>query len=93
MPEQSLGQGQTTNKAKTPLHIKMLYLPDLEGTAFLFVASCRIIELYYRGGQTGPNTQTSDREREEKRNVQRNPQKEELNQHSTDLSDCKEMRP
>lgn len=60
MPEQSLGQGQTTNKAKTPLHIKKLYLPDLEGTAFLFAASCRIIELYYRGGQTGPNTQTSD---------------------------------
>lgn len=52
MPEQSLGQGQTTNKAKTPLHIKKLYLPDLEGTAFLFAAICRIIELYYRGGQT-----------------------------------------
>lgn len=52
MPEQSLGQGQTTNKAKMPLHIKMLYLPDLEGTAFLFAAICRIIGLYYRGGQT-----------------------------------------
>ena len=75
MPEQSLGQGQTTNKAITPLHIKMLYLPVWKGTAFLFAAICRIIELYYRGGQTWPNTQTSDREREEKRNVQRNPQK------------------
>ena len=79
MPEQSLGQGQTTNKAKTPLHIKKLYLPDLEGTAFLFAASCRIIELYYRGGQTGPNTQTSDREREKKQNVQRYALKEERN--------------
>ena len=59
----------------------MLYPPVWKGTAFLFAASCRIIELYYRGGQTGPNTQTSDREREEKRNVQRNPQKEERNQH------------
>lgn len=36
MPEQSLGQGQTTNKAITPLYIKMLYPPGWEGTAFLF---------------------------------------------------------
>ena len=57
MPEQSLGQGQTTNKAKTPLHIKtMLYLPDSEGTAFLFAADCRIIVLYTRCGETRPNT-------------------------------------
>ena len=49
MPDQSLGQGQTTNKAKTPLHIKtMLYSPGWEGTAFLFAAICRIIGLYYR---------------------------------------------
>lgn len=56
MPEQSLGQGQTTNKAKMPLHIKKLYLPDLEGTAFLFAAICRIIVLYSRCGETRPNT-------------------------------------
>jgi nitroimidazol reductase NimA-like FMN-containing flavoprotein (pyridoxamine 5'-phosphate oxidase superfamily) len=57
MPEQSLGQGQTTNKAKTPLHIKtMLYLSDSEGTAFLFVTNCRIIRLYSRCGKTRPNT-------------------------------------
>ena len=34
----------------------MLYLPDLEGTAFLFAASCRIIVLYSRCGETRPNT-------------------------------------
>lgn len=46
MPEQSLGQGQTTNKAITPLHIKaMLYLPNWEGTAFLFAAIYRIIQI------------------------------------------------
>ena len=57
MPEQSLGQGQTTNKAKTPLHIKtMLYLSDSEGTAFLFVAICRIMILYSRCGETRSNT-------------------------------------
>ena len=57
MPEQSLGQGQTTNKAKTPLHIKtMLYLSDSEDTAFLFVAICRIMILYSRCGETRSNT-------------------------------------
>ena len=42
---------------KTPLHIKtMLYIPDSESTAFLFIANCRIMILYYRCGKTGPNT-------------------------------------
>ena len=45
MPEQSLGQGQTTNKAITPLYIKMLYPPGWEGTAFLFAAIYRIIQI------------------------------------------------
>ena len=57
MPEQPLGQGQTTNKAKTPLHIKtMLYLPNSESTAFLFIANCRIMVSYSRCGTTKPNT-------------------------------------
>ena len=68
MPEQSLGQGQTTNKAKTPLHIKtMLYLSDSESTAFLFVTNCRIIGLYSRCGETRPNTGSRRVKRKEKR--------------------------
>ena len=34
----------------------MLYLPDSEDTAFLFIAVCRIMVLYYRCGKTEPNT-------------------------------------
>ena len=34
----------------------MLYIPDSESTAFLFIANCRIMMLYYRCGKTGPNT-------------------------------------
>ena len=34
----------------------MLYLPALEDAAFLFIANCRIMMLYYRCGKTGPNT-------------------------------------
>ena len=71
MPEQSLGQGQTTYKAKTPLHIKtMLYLSDSsdsESTAFLFVTNCRIIGLYSRCGETRPNTGSRRVKRKEKR--------------------------
>ena len=34
----------------------MLYLPDLEDAAFLFIANCRIIVLYSRCVTTKPNT-------------------------------------
>lgn len=34
----------------------MLYLPDLEDAAFLFIANCRIIVLYFRCVTTKPDT-------------------------------------
>ena len=34
----------------------MLYLPDLEDAAFLFIANCRIIVLYSRCVTTKPDT-------------------------------------
>ena len=56
MPEQSLGQGQTTNQAARPLHIKtMLYLPILGDTAFSLqlLKILAIIELYCSYSFTG----------------------------------------
>lgn len=55
----------------------MLYLPDLEDAAFLFIANCRIIVLYSRCVTTKPDTGINPRKG--KRNVQRNAQKEKRN--------------